>query len=106
MSMEPNRRGRLTQVTLVLKEDGTVDRLGIETDYRTRLIKRANGIVVIKLPGGKHWTGRGLPQRYHGAEYEVYQEVEMPDAIAYPKPAGAEYVRCERLLDFPVRDDK
>jgi len=95
------------EVTLVIKPDGIngetfVDRIGIETDYRTRLVARANGIIVIKLPGGKHWSGRGMPQRYHGAEYQVYREVgEVANA-----GAGGYSVKCERLLDFPARDAK
>jgi hypothetical protein len=54
-------------------------------------------VIVVKVPGGKHWSGLGRPQAYHAACFQVFRKLseELAD--------GRRIVRVSRIVDIPIR---
>lgn len=90
---------------LDVRADGTVSRSGIITPTGTKIVKKVgprwneedHGFLVVKIPGGTSWSGRGQ-QSYYPAEFVVYAILEDLTDV---RDVGV--IRADRLFDFPVR---
>ena len=51
--------------------------------------------VVVKIPGGSHWAGRGMGSASHPGAYHVLQIIEEKQPGIY---------RCKDLMEFPLRN--
>jgi len=51
--------------------------------------------VVVKIPSGHHWAGRGMGTESHPGEYHVLHIMETHDNGVY---------WCKDLMDFPLRN--
>lgn len=57
-------------------------------------------VLVLKVPGGSHWSRRGDPFVYHAASFKVLELQEIRD-----DESGRWYI-CKELIDFPIREEK
>lgn len=76
---------------------GAVERHGIVTPLGTKVVGKTKDTIVIKVPGHGYWSGRGMPQSYAAAEYEVYA-IEAEEHTS----RGTRYT-VSPLAQFPVR---
>jgi hypothetical protein len=79
-----------------INQDGEGKRLRYD-DKCTLWQRPSNGVLVVKVPGGKHWAALGQPWRYHGAEFIVYRivgETRNED--------GTVTFEVEQITRFPV----
>ena len=87
--------------TLFVHRGGKVVRQGIE-QADADVAYRSSEVIVLKVPGGTHWSGRGIPRGYHGAEFQVFAvESESPDPGRF-----AAILKVRQLAEFPVRERK
>jgi hypothetical protein len=63
------------------------------TSTRGKLHEEQSAFVIIKVPGGKHWSGIGQ-QTYQPAEFQVWRKVS---------PRTGTNVRAEQVTTFPVQ---
>lgn len=79
------------------KDNGKVEREGVEQPPAEIVAERGD-IIVLKVPGHGYWTGRGLPQGYAGAEFQVWQFEDD-----HTTTVGG---WANLLIEFPVRTPK
>jgi hypothetical protein len=65
-----------------VNEDGTARCNGVNYDNAqpitvwTETMKNGEHFIVFKVPGGKHWVGRGMDHASHSGHYEVCRVLE------------------------------
>jgi hypothetical protein len=84
-----------------LEKLGTAD-----SNFRTiEEYEKLNGhkpLMVIKIPGGLHWSRRGDPFKYHAAGFMVLEIFKIEQGLEGQTPTR--YYYCNNLIDFPIRE--
>lgn len=83
--------------------DDTAKQHGVNYDNATpiKVWKRAidpkdgtTEMIVFKIPGGKHWVGRGMPMASHPGQFLVTRVVSNP---------ASDRFELEHLFEMPLR---
>ena len=92
---------RNNRCTIVIAADGeTAYFPGIDYSNGSRpivVVSQMRDLVVVKIPGGKHFSGRGT-QSSHPATYNVFALLEEQ-----PARRDARFFWAMELVEFPVR---
>ena len=92
---------RNNRCTIAIAADGkTAYFPGIDYSNGSRpivVVSQMRDLVVVKIPGGKHFSGRGS-QSSHPATYNIFALLEEQ-----PGSPGARWFWAMELVEFPVR---
>lgn len=89
-------------LSLILRKDGTVETPGVDFGgpskvhlWSAKPLPIAKGsVIVLKIDGGSHWSGRGEPFRYHGVSFKI---VEVEEINSFGE------IRVKEIVEFSPR---
>lgn len=77
---------------------GTIE--GMDVEAFTARTRRAP-VVVMKMPGGSHWAGRGMAPGYHGAAFHVFTILSV---TTRPSTDPVRFdMWCDEIIEFDIR---
>lgn len=94
----------LDDMTIEIQENGHVTFPGHDFEAKGAMLlhHRTNGILVVKHPGGKGWSGVGQKRQPIHAHFMVLRQLTDPKGFK-PGNAKLERFKVEKVVEFPLR---